>query len=177
MNYNESLWATIGLFTVSNAILTSRQGNLGAIIKHHTNLLKFRSRAPFYKQFSTFSLTSSKSSTARISSYLSNRALLCFLCLQLVVICPKNMWRFANLQPRYSKQRMNKISPSRWQTGSYSRTTRDTNFDKIINSLRETKYFILSHGFFKRVQCIDEFPHSINFDYFYFSCRIIRIQL
>ena len=153
MSYNELqwapvLWATIGLFTVTDAILTSRQGNLRAVTKHHANLLKFRSRAPFYKQFSTFSLTSFKSSTVRISSNLSNRALLCSLCLQLAVICPRNMSRFANLQPRYSKQRMNKISPSRWQTGSYARTARDTNFDKIINSLRETKCFILSHGFF-----------------------------
>ena len=65
MNYNEPLWATIGLFTVSDAILTSRQGNLRAVTKHHTNLLKFRSRAPFYKQFSTFSLTSSKTSMAK----------------------------------------------------------------------------------------------------------------
>ena len=118
MNYNEPLWATIGLFTVSDAILTSRQGNLRAVTKHHTNLSKFRSRAPFYKQFSTFSLTSSKSSTAEISRYLSNRALLCSPCFRLVVICLRITSRFTNLQQTYSRQRMNKISPSRWQTGS-----------------------------------------------------------
>ena len=46
-----------------------------------------------------------KSSTARISSHLSNRAL---LCLQPVsaVVCPRHTLQFAN-----SKQRMNKISP------------------------------------------------------------------
>ena len=46
-----------------------------------------------------------KSSTARISSHLSNRAL---LCLQPVsaVVCLRHTLRFAN-----SKQRMNKISP------------------------------------------------------------------
>lgn len=41
--------------TVFDAILVSRQGNLGAVTKLHTNLLKFQSGSPF----SMFSLTSS----------------------------------------------------------------------------------------------------------------------
>lgn len=40
---------------VFNAILMSRQENLGAVAKLHTNLFKFRSGSPF----SMFSLTSS----------------------------------------------------------------------------------------------------------------------
>ena len=49
------------------------------------------------------------SSAARISSHLSNRAL---LRLQPAVICLRNTLRFAGDSPTYSKQKMNKMSPS-----------------------------------------------------------------
>ena len=41
----------LDLVTVCDAIMTLRQGNLRAVTKHHTNLLKFRSRS---KDFFTF---------------------------------------------------------------------------------------------------------------------------
>ena len=49
----------IDLVTVFDAILTSRQGNFGAVTKLHTNLLKFLSRARLTGNSQRFFRTSS----------------------------------------------------------------------------------------------------------------------